>query len=343
MSTSVLKASDGSIIVWGFMFENTLFTQFEARNHAIIENAYRQRKKKHSSHHINIADANLPNPGKAKLYFGVAQNHLRMPGTRYYVTRQVLKPSPSSSPFPSSISMSSPGSTSTSSTFSSLNTSFAGRSRSQFRSVSPQLQHSSNQQRKRQQGQTSSGHQQKKQKLVFANQYQPSVVSNQFQQQQQQVISSQFQQQQQVISNHYQQDQSVPNHYQQNQEVVPIDYQQEQAISSNYQQLAPSNYQPFVSNNYQQDQQFNSETLAQVLSNDMSLINMNQNACVDSMMNFDQPPMVYYDNFFPDFSALNITENPTWLDDDLLFSWSSPPPVEAFDCNQLDLTNQLYI
>ncbi|KAI9361414.1 hypothetical protein BD770DRAFT_408564 [Pilaira anomala] len=330
MSTSLLTASDGSIIIWGFMFENTLFTEFERRNHAIIENAYRQRKKKHSSHHINIADANLPDPGKAKLYFGVAQNHLRMPGTRYYVIRHVLKQSPSSPPFSSPISMSSPSSASTSSTFSSLDTSFAGRSRSQFRSVSPQLQHASNQQRKRQQGQTSSGHQQKKQKLVFANQYQPSVVSNQSQQQQ-------------VTSNHYQQDQSVPNYYQQNQEIVPIDYQQEQAISSNYQQLVSSNYQPFVSNNYQQDQQFNSETLAQVLSNDMSLINVDQNACVDSMMNFGQPPMVYYDGFFPDFSALNITENPTWLNDDLLFSWSSPPPVEAFDCNQLDLTNQLYI
>lgn len=84
---------DDSRIVWGFMFENTLFTEFERRNHSIIEAAYRQRKMKHTSHHITIVDSNLPKPGKAKIYFGVAQNHLRMPGTRYYVNRQVIKSS----------------------------------------------------------------------------------------------------------------------------------------------------------------------------------------------------------------------------------------------------------
>ncbi|KAI8095874.1 hypothetical protein BDF21DRAFT_406907, partial [Thamnidium elegans] len=85
-TTSSSSSSDGSKIVWGFMFENTLFTEFERRNHPIIEAAYRQRKKKHSSHHITIVDSNLPKPGKAKVYFGVAQNHLRMPGTRYAYT-----------------------------------------------------------------------------------------------------------------------------------------------------------------------------------------------------------------------------------------------------------------
>ncbi|KAI9483171.1 MAG: hypothetical protein EXX96DRAFT_557138 [Benjaminiella poitrasii] len=73
--------------VWGFMLENTLFTPFEEHNHAIIEQAYRDRKKKPSSHSIDIIDGNLPKPYKAKVYFGVAQNHLRMPGTRYYVLR----------------------------------------------------------------------------------------------------------------------------------------------------------------------------------------------------------------------------------------------------------------
>lgn len=106
-STTATTVSDASSkIIWGFMFENSHFTEFERRNHSIIEAAYHQRKKKHSSHHITIVDANLPKPGKAKVYFGVAQNHLRMPGTRYYVKRYktvssspsqpMLVPSPSS-------------------------------------------------------------------------------------------------------------------------------------------------------------------------------------------------------------------------------------------------------
>lgn len=133
---------DGSRVVWGFMFENTLFTEFERRNHPLIEAAYRQRKKKHTSHHITIVDSNLPKPGKAKVYFGVAQNHLRMPGTRYYVTRQVIKtstsessprppvtkvipPTPStSSPYAMPTIIPSPASTFSTSSFSSVDTSF---------------------------------------------------------------------------------------------------------------------------------------------------------------------------------------------------------------------------
>ncbi|KAI8375835.1 hypothetical protein BD560DRAFT_445661 [Blakeslea trispora] len=80
-----------SKVIWGFMLENTLFTEFEERNHAIIEAAYKQCKRKQGSHYIHIVDANLPKPGKAKVYFGVVQNHLRMPGTRYYVNRRVIK------------------------------------------------------------------------------------------------------------------------------------------------------------------------------------------------------------------------------------------------------------
>lgn len=123
MSSTTTTTSDGTRIVWGFMFENTLFTEFEHRNHPIIEAAYRQRKKKHSSHHITIVDSNLPKPGKAKVYFGVAQNHLRMPGTRYYVTRQLINLS-SSSPFSLPMLIPSPTSTFSSSSFSSLDTSF---------------------------------------------------------------------------------------------------------------------------------------------------------------------------------------------------------------------------
>lgn len=139
-----MKTPEGGRIVWGFMFENTLFTEFERRNHPIIEAAYRQRKKKHTSHYITITDSNLPKPGKAKVYFGVAQNHLRMPGTRYYVNRQVIRPAttsespprplipvvipptpPVSSPYPLPVLIPSPASTFSSSSFSSMDTSFS--------------------------------------------------------------------------------------------------------------------------------------------------------------------------------------------------------------------------
>lgn len=91
----MLTSQEGTV-VWGFMLENTLFTKFEDHNHALIESAYRQRKSKKASHYIHIVDMNLPKPYKAKVYFGVAQNHLRMPGTRYYVTRKVIKSTTSS-------------------------------------------------------------------------------------------------------------------------------------------------------------------------------------------------------------------------------------------------------
>jgi hypothetical protein len=73
---------------WGFMLENTLFMEFDIDNHSIIENAYQQKKLKHASHHIIIHDSHLPS--EAKIYFGVAQIHLRMPGTRYYVKRKSI-------------------------------------------------------------------------------------------------------------------------------------------------------------------------------------------------------------------------------------------------------------
>ncbi|KAL0075463.1 hypothetical protein J3Q64DRAFT_1878031 [Phycomyces blakesleeanus] len=76
-------------VVWGFMLENTYFMEFDHSNHAIIELAYRQRRSRQASHYITIRDSNLPSP--ARVYFGVAQVHLRMPGTRYYVKRRVLK------------------------------------------------------------------------------------------------------------------------------------------------------------------------------------------------------------------------------------------------------------
>lgn len=75
-------------IIWGFLLENTYFTEFDAANHRIIEEAYRQRKLRQSSHYITIRDSHLPAP--ARVYFGVAQVHLRMPGTRYYVKRRTV-------------------------------------------------------------------------------------------------------------------------------------------------------------------------------------------------------------------------------------------------------------
>lgn len=73
---------------WGFMLENTFFMEFDIANHSIIENAYQQKKLKHASHHITIQDSHLP--CDARIYFGVAQIHLRMPGTRYYVKRKSI-------------------------------------------------------------------------------------------------------------------------------------------------------------------------------------------------------------------------------------------------------------
>lgn len=79
-------------VIWGFMLENTYFTEFDLPNHRIIEEAYQQRKTRQTSHYINIRDSHLP--VQARVYFGVAQVHLRMPGTRYYVKRRIVPPSP---------------------------------------------------------------------------------------------------------------------------------------------------------------------------------------------------------------------------------------------------------
>ncbi|KAI8883316.1 hypothetical protein K501DRAFT_314497 [Backusella circina FSU 941] len=82
--------------VWGFMLENTYFTEFDEVNHRIIEDAYNQRKKKPASYYITITDTHLSSI--ARIYFGVAQVHLRMPGTRYYVKRKSVRQSPSPPP-----------------------------------------------------------------------------------------------------------------------------------------------------------------------------------------------------------------------------------------------------
>lgn len=74
------------------MLENTLFTEFQEENHAKIEAAYSQRKQRSTSYYIEVEDKNLPKPHKARVYFGVARMHLRMPGTRYYVERHVITP-----------------------------------------------------------------------------------------------------------------------------------------------------------------------------------------------------------------------------------------------------------
>ncbi|KAI8366032.1 uncharacterized protein BYT42DRAFT_608644 [Radiomyces spectabilis] len=76
-------------VIWGFMLENTYFMEFDVCNHRIIEQAYHQRRMRQTSHYITIRDSHLPAP--ARIYFGVAQVHLRMPGTRYYVKRRVVQ------------------------------------------------------------------------------------------------------------------------------------------------------------------------------------------------------------------------------------------------------------
>ncbi|KAI8089554.1 uncharacterized protein BX664DRAFT_314750 [Halteromyces radiatus] len=76
--------------IWGFMLENTFFMEFDESNHIVIETAYQQKKLQQTSHHILIRDSHLP--CEAKIYFGVAQIHLRMPGTRYYVKRKTVGP-----------------------------------------------------------------------------------------------------------------------------------------------------------------------------------------------------------------------------------------------------------
>jgi hypothetical protein len=89
-----LRTFNGDKVLWGFMLENTSFTEFQEKNHVIIETAYRQRKQKNTSSYIDIIDHNLPKPNQARVYFGVVQMHLRMPGTRYYVKRKVINTAP---------------------------------------------------------------------------------------------------------------------------------------------------------------------------------------------------------------------------------------------------------
>jgi hypothetical protein len=74
---------------WGFLFENVHFTPFDGNNNELIELEFRSRGE-HFSHSIDIIDSHLKYP--AKIYFGVAQTHLRMPGTRYYVKRKEVRP-----------------------------------------------------------------------------------------------------------------------------------------------------------------------------------------------------------------------------------------------------------
>lgn len=69
---------------WGFLFENSVFTPFDNHNNEYIEREW-QAKGAHVGHKIEIVDSHLSTP--ALLYFSVAQIHLRMPGTRYYVIR----------------------------------------------------------------------------------------------------------------------------------------------------------------------------------------------------------------------------------------------------------------
>ncbi|ORZ02896.1 hypothetical protein BCR43DRAFT_510029 [Syncephalastrum racemosum] len=92
-SLSAVATSAGARVIWGFMLENTYFTEFDLSNHRIIEDAYHLRKMRPTSHYITIRDSHLPAP--ARVYFGVAQVHLRMPGTRYYVKRRVVYIRPS--------------------------------------------------------------------------------------------------------------------------------------------------------------------------------------------------------------------------------------------------------
>jgi hypothetical protein len=73
---------------WGFLLENSIFTPFDNHNTDYIEREW-QAKGAHFGHKIDITDSHLSSP--AVIYFGIAQNHLRMPGTRYYVIRANCK------------------------------------------------------------------------------------------------------------------------------------------------------------------------------------------------------------------------------------------------------------
>ncbi|RUS15945.1 hypothetical protein BC937DRAFT_91775 [Endogone sp. FLAS-F59071] len=78
-------------IQWGFLLENTLFTEFDLPNQWALEASYRQPNRGQTKW-VEITDSHLS--GKAKVYFGVASNHLRMPGTRYSVERRSVSSRP---------------------------------------------------------------------------------------------------------------------------------------------------------------------------------------------------------------------------------------------------------
>jgi hypothetical protein len=82
--------------IWGFMLENTYFTVFDTANHQIIEDAFNQRKKRPASYYITITDSHISN--SFRIYFGVERIHLRMPGTRYFVERKTVRPTPPTPP-----------------------------------------------------------------------------------------------------------------------------------------------------------------------------------------------------------------------------------------------------
>ncbi|KAI8991805.1 hypothetical protein BDF20DRAFT_909533 [Mycotypha africana] len=89
--------SQGLRIVWGYMLENTVFVEFEIHNQAFIEEEYINCKIRTSEAYVEIEDLNLPRPHEARIYIGVLNNHLRMPGTRYHVYRLEFK---QSTPYP---------------------------------------------------------------------------------------------------------------------------------------------------------------------------------------------------------------------------------------------------
>lgn len=84
-TSSPTYESAGIDIQWGFLLENTLFTAFDLSNQWALELAYRQPNRAQTKW-IEITDSHLDS--KAKVYFGVESNHLRMPGTRYNVVRR---------------------------------------------------------------------------------------------------------------------------------------------------------------------------------------------------------------------------------------------------------------
>lgn len=318
MSTITTTASDGNRILWGFMFENTLFTEFERRNHPVIEAAYRQRKKKHSSHHVTIVDSNLPKPGKAKVYFGVAQNHLRMPGTRYYVTRQLIKST--SSPFTLPMLVPSPSSTFSSSSFSSLDTSFMCHQTSKQKKVKMSQKH---QQSSKQQQQTA---EQIRQMQQFNSNTLASVLSS---------FSPLLEVNYDFPSTvEYNVDDNILYH-KSTKINNPCMYRSSSKISSPPMiNNLPTNSPPSVNS---------SLPLNNYLNNNMPLnsnVPSNSNIPLTNNLRINITPTNInpMNMFIPDLDALNILEDPNWMNDILCLaphtnqvSWSSSAPT--FDCS----------